>query len=407
MNDAQLGCPALEQPVDRRERLPLGALLALATAGFITVMTEAMPAGLLPQMSSGLNVSQALIGQLVTLYAIGSILAAIPLTIATRGWRRKPLLLTAIAGFAIANSLTALSQLYWLTLIARFIAGVFAGLLWALLAGYASRMVAPHLQGRAITVAMLGAPIALSLGIPAGTLLGTLIGWRLSFAIMTALTVVLVIWVRWQVPDFAGEREEKRLPLRQVLTLPGVRSVLFVTLTYVVAHNLLYTYIAPFLQPSGLDANVDRVLLAFGLASVLSLWIVGSLIDRWLRELVLISAGLFMLSAIALGLWRDSPIVIYIATAVWGLAFGAMPSLLQTASAKTAKEAADTAQSMLVTLWNVGIAGGGLVGGVLLGNLGVEVFPWIVAGLLVLTLFVTVKARGHGFPTVVRDRMPN
>jgi predicted MFS family arabinose efflux permease len=398
MNDAQLGCPALEQPVDRRERLPLAALLALATAGFITVMTEAMPAGLLPQMSSGLNVSQALIGQLVTLYAIGSILAAIPLTIATRGWRRKPLLLAAIGGFAIANSITALSEWYWLTLIARFIAGIFAGLLWALLAGYASRMVAPHLQGRAITVAMLGAPLALSLGIPAGTLLGTLVGWRLSFAIMTGLTVALVIWVQWQVPDFAGERAGNRLPLRQVFTLPGVRSVLLVTLTYVVAHNLLYTYIAPFLQPSGLDANVDRVLLVFGLASVLSLWIVGSLIDRWLRELVLISAGLFMLSAVVLGLWRDSPIVIYIATAVWGLAFGAMPSLLQTASAKTAKEAADTAQSMLVTLWNVGIAGGGLVGGLLLGNLGVGTFPWIVAGLLVLTLSVAVNARDQGFP---------
>ncbi|WP_456024578.1 MFS transporter [Pseudomonas protegens] len=398
MNDAQLGCPALEQTVARREQFPLAALLALATAGFITVMTEALPAGLLPQMSSGLNVSQALIGQLVTLYALGSILAAIPLTIATRSWRRKPLLLAAIAGFAIANSITALSQWYWLTLIARFIAGIFAGLLWALLAGYASRMVAPHLQGRAITVAMLGAPLALSLGIPAGTLLGTLVGWRLSFAIMTGLTVALVIWAHWQVPDFAGERVGNRMPLRQVFTLPGVRSVLLVTLTYVVAHNLLYTYIAPFLQPSGLDANVDRVLLVFGLASVLSLWIVGSLIDRWLRELVLISAGVFMLSAVVLGLWRGSPIAIYIATAVWGLAFGAMPSLLQTASAKTAKEAADTAQSVLVTLWNVGIAGGGLVGGLLLGNLGVGAFPWIVAGLLVLTLSVAVNARDEGFP---------
>ncbi|MFJ2321691.1 MFS transporter [Pseudomonas sp. NPDC087817] len=398
MNDAPLTCTTLDNPSATGERLPLAALLALATAGFITVMTEAMPAGLLPQMSSGLNVSQALIGQLVTLYAIGSIVAAIPLTIATRGWRRRPLLLSAIGGFAIANSITAVSELYWLTLTARFIAGVFAGLLWALLAGYASRMVAPHLQGRAITVAMLGAPIALSLGIPAGTLLGTLIGWRLSFAIMTALTVLLVIWVRWQVPDFPGERAGKRLPLRQVFTLPGVRPVLFVTLSYVVAHNLLYTYIAPFLQPSGLGGEIDRVLLAFGVASVLSLWIVGSLIDRWLRELVLISAILFMLAAIALGIWRESPSVVYIATAVWGLAFGAMPSLLQTASAKAAKDAADTAQSMLVTLWNVGIAGGGLAGGLLLDSVGVEHFPWIVAVLLVSTFYAATNARHHGFP---------
>lgn len=168
MNDAQLTSTPLTNSVQHDERLPLGALLALATAGFITVLTEAMPAGLLPQMSTGLDVSQALIGQLVTLYAIGSMLAAIPLTIATRGWRRRPLLLAAIGGFAIANSITALSELYWLTLIARLIAGVFAGLLWALLAGYASRMVAPHLQGRAITVAMLGAPLALSLAFRPG-----------------------------------------------------------------------------------------------------------------------------------------------------------------------------------------------------------------------------------------------
>jgi predicted MFS family arabinose efflux permease len=128
------------------------------------------------------------------------------------------------------------------------------------------------------------------------------------------------------------------------------------------------------------------------------LWIVGSLIDRWLRELVLISAALFMLSAIALGLWRESAGVIYTATAVWGLAFGAMPSLLQTASAKMAKDAADTAQSMLVTLWNVGIAGGGLAGGLLLDNLGVGVFPWIVGVLLLMSLYATITAKIHGFP---------
>lgn len=399
MNEPELTVQSLRTEVQTRERLPLGGLLALATAGFITVLTEAMPAGLLPQMSADLNVSQALVGQLVTLYAIGSLLAAIPLIIATRGWRRRRLLLTAIGGFAIVNSITALSTDYALTLVARLFAGIFAGLLWALVAGYASRMVAPHLQGRAIAVAMLGAPLALSLGVPAGTLLGTVVGWRLSFAIMTALTLMLIIWVRWQVPDFPGQIAEQRLPLRKVFALPGLRSVLFVTVSYVLAHNILYTYIAPFLQPSGLAATIDRVLLVFGLASVLSIWIVGSLIDRWLRELVLISGGLFIVSALALGFWGESAMVVYGAVAVWGLAFGAMPSLLQTACAKTAGDAADTAQSMLVTMWNIGIAGGGLAGGLLLDSLGVMSFPWVVVGLLVITLLVTANARTDGFPS--------
>jgi len=382
-----------------RERLPLGGLLALATAGFITILTEAMPAGLLPQMSAGLGVSEALVGQLVTLYAIGSLLAAIPLTIATRGWRRRPLLLIAIGGFALVNSVTAFSSNYLLTLVARLFAGVFAGLLWALLAGYASRMVAPHLQGRAIAVAMLGAPLALSLGVPAGTFLGTAVGWRLSFAIMTALTIVLMVWVRWQVPDFSGQRAEKRLGLRQVLSLPGIRPVLFVTFTYVLAHNILYTYIAPFLVPAGIASEIDQVLLVFGLAALLSIWIVGVLIDQRLRALLIISCVLFALAALVLAFWITSAAVIYLTVALWGLAFGGLPALLQTALAKSAGESADAAQSMLVTVWNLGIAGGGLVGGMLLQGVGVASFPWAVAGLLLLALAATLRLKDVSYTT--------
>lgn len=381
-NPSLTHCPAHAQP----DALPLGGLLALACAGSITILTEAMPAGLLPQMGAGLGVSPALVGQLVTLYALGSLLAAIPLTLLTRGWRRRPLLLVAIGGFALVNSVTAVSSHYGLTLVARFFAGIFAGLLWALLAGYASRMVAPHLQGRAIAIAMLGAPLALSLGVPAGTLLGTLVGWRLSFAIMTGLTLVLLLWARWQLPDFAGQAAQQRLDLRQVMMLPGIRSVLWVTFTYVLAHNILYTYIAPLLEPAGIEADIDRVLLVFGLAALLSIWLVGLLIDRWLRPLVLLSCALFGLSALALAFWIDSPAVIYTAVAVWGLAFGGLPALLQTALAKSAGESADAAQSMLVTVWNLGIAGGGLAGGLLLQSCGVLAFPLAVVALMLLAL---------------------
>lgn len=389
MND----CSTPQCLPSQRELLPMAGLLALATAGFITILTEAMPAGLLPQMSAGLGVSEALVGQLVTLYALGSLLAAIPLTIATRGWRRRPLLMLAIGGFALVNSVTALSSVYWLTLVARLLAGVFAGLLWALLAGYASRMVAPHLQGRAIAVAMLGAPLALSLGVPAGTFLGTAVGWRLSFAIMTGLTVLLLTWVRWQVPDFAGQRAQQRLGLHQVLRLPGVRPVLWVTFTYVLAHNILYTYIAPFLVPAGLSADIDRVLLVFGLAALMGIWIVGLLIDRLLQVLLVISCTLFAAAALALGLWIASTEIVYLSVAIWGLAFGGLPALLQTALAKSAGDSADAAQSMLVTVWNLGIAGGGLLGGILLQGWGAMWFPWVVAALATLALITTLQPR--------------
>lgn len=375
------------------ERLPLAPLLALAMTAFIIILTEALPAGLLPQMAEGLAVSEAWMGQTVTIYAIGSLLAAIPLTAVTQGMRRRPLLLIAIAGFVVANTVTTLSTSYALTMLARFLAGMSAGLLWALLAGYAARMVPPHQQGRAIAVAMVGTPLALSLGVPAGTFLGALVGWRICFAIMSGLAVLLMFWVRLQVPDFAGHTSEKRLPLRQVFQLPGVRSVLLVVLAFVLAHNILYTYIAPYLGAAGMAGRTGLVLLVFGLTSLLGIWLIGVLIDRHLRMLTLTSVAVFALAALALGLAGKVPGIVYLAVGAWGLAFGGAATLFQTAMAKAAAPATDVAQSMLVTAWNTAIAGGGILGGVLLEQLGVSAFAPVVLVLLVASFWVVLKSR--------------
>ncbi|TWA62605.1 putative MFS family arabinose efflux permease [Azospirillum brasilense] len=380
------------------DRLPLASLLALAMAAFITILTETLPAGLLPQMAQGLGVTEAWVGQTVTIYAAGSLVAAIPLTAATQGVRRRPLLLAAIAGFVVANTVTTFSGSFALTLVARFLAGVSAGLMWALLAGYAARMVPDHQKGRAIAVAMVGTPLALSLGVPAGTFSGNLVGWRVCFGIMSALALALMLWVRVALPDVAGQAAGRRLSPGRVFTLAGVRPVLFVVLAFVLAHNILYTYIAPFLTASGMEGRTDLVLLLFGVASLLGIWIVGALIDGHLRALTLASTGLFGLSALALGVAGDAPAVVLAAVAAWGLAFGGAATLFQTALARTAGDTADVAQSMLVTAWNSAIAGGGIVGGMLLERLGVGAFAPALLLLLAAALLVVWGARRHGFP---------
>ncbi|KFF67677.1 MFS transporter [Pectobacterium brasiliense] len=385
-----------------RDRLPIASLLALATAAFITILTEALPAGLLPQIAQGLAVSEAWVGQTVTIYAVGSLAAAIPLTAAAQGVRRRLLLLVAIAGFAVANAITAFSGSYVLTMAARFLAGVAAGLLWALLAGYAARMVPEHQKGRAIAIAMVGTPLALSLGVPAGTFLGNVIGWRMCFGVMSGLAVVLMLWVRIQVPDFAGQSASKRLSLGQVFTMAGVRPVLCAVLAFVLAHNILYTYIASLLAAVGMVAQTGLVLLVFGVASLLGIWIVGVLIDRYLRALTLACSALFCLSVLALGVAGDVPAVVYAAVSVWGIAFGGAATLFQTALVRTAEGGTDVAQSMLVTAWNMAIAGGGIIGGVLLERLGVAAFSPALLVLLLIAFIVVWSARQHGFPMTRR-----
>jgi predicted MFS family arabinose efflux permease len=376
---------------------PWGALLALAMAGFICILTETIPAGLLPQISGGLGVSEAMAGQLVTLFAAGSILAAIPLTTATRGWRRKPLLLLTIIGFVVFNGVTAVSSNYALTLVARFLAGVTAGVLWGISAGYARSMVPEALKGRAMAVAMVGTPLAMALGVPAGTFLGGLVGWRIVFGTMSVLAVVLVAWMFWKLPDYPGQSGEKRLSLTKVFVTPGLRPILAVVLIWVLAHNILFTYIAPYLADAGLSQRVDLALLIFGVASVAGIWIIGLLIDRMLRKLVLISLTGFALAAILLGLGNSLPVIIYLAIALWGLTFGGAATLLQTAAAEAARDSADVAQSMLVTAWNLAIGGGGVLGAVLLEGFGVSTFPWTLFILLLIALLIAWRAKEYAF----------
>lgn len=379
------------------DRLPISALLALAMTGFICIVTETLPAGLLPLISDGLAISPSMAGQMVTAYALGSVLAVIPMTIATRGWRRRNVLLLTIVGFLLFNSITALSSHYGVTLVARFFAGVAAGLAWSLLAGYARRMVAPHQQGRALALAMVGTPIALSLGVPLGTWLGGLVGWRTTFGLMSALTLLLIVWVLAKVPDYPPQPAHQRLSLGQVLTTPGVRPVLAVVISWMLAHNILYTYIAPFVARAGLAERVDLVLLVFGIAALLGIWLTAKLVEPLLRKTVLASLVTFAAVTLVFGFVGSVPQVVYLGVAVWGLSFGGAATLLQTALADAAGEGADVALSLNVVAWNSAIAASGVVGGVLLETWGVASFPWAMALLLLVALVIACTAHAHGF----------
>lgn len=383
--------------------LPLASLLAFAMTGFIAILTETLPAGLLPEIGMGLDVSQVMAGQLVSIYALGSLPAAIPLTVLTSGWRRKKVLLLAVGTFLIFNTITTLSFSYWLTMAARFMSGVAAGLAWGILAGYARRLVPAEMQGRALAIAMVGIPVALSLGTPAGAWLGSMMGWRVPFGIMAALAVILFIWTWVAVPDLPGQQADRRLPVWQVFQMPGVRPVLAVIFLWMTAHNILYTFIGPFLQLSGLTGNVGLILLIFGIAALIGIWITGMLVDRHLRNLVLLSLVALAAVSVALAAGMREQIVIFVAVIVWGWSFGGASTQMQTAAADAAGNHVDVVQAMVTTAWNLAIASGGVIGGLLLNNAGAVSFPWALLIFMAVALIIAWCAKKHAFRPGARE----
>lgn len=133
---------ATEQP----KRLPLATLAALAVMGFVLVAMETMPAGLLPAIATGMGTSEGTVGLFVSAYALGTVIVTIPAITLTRGMPRKPLLLGAVVGLILANTTTALSTDVTVSLVSRFIAGAFSGIIWGCWPPTAGRSALPPVQ---------------------------------------------------------------------------------------------------------------------------------------------------------------------------------------------------------------------------------------------------------------------
>lgn len=380
----------------KRGKLPLPGLLALFTAGFLGILNETIPAGLLPEMARGLGVSESAAGQSITIYALATALTAIPLNAVLRNWGRRTVLVLALLTFVAANVVSAFTDSFVLLLVVRFVAGVGAGLIWSNLGGYAARLVAPHLQGKAITIAMAGTPIALALGLPAGTFLGGVAGWHATFGAVAAVGALLLVWAFVALPNVKGQGDGDHVPFRTILRTPGVAVILWVGAGFMIAHNMVYTYIGPLAIAAGLDDLIQWLLLVFGVAALVSIWLTGAFVDPHHRKLILMSTTVLGTGALILGFATFSPILLYVGVAVWGFGFGGSATLFITAGMRAA--GTNAVQSLLVTVFNISIALGGIIGGLLLAGFGAMIIPWVAVAIMIPTSIMTFQGRRHAFP---------
>jgi predicted MFS family arabinose efflux permease len=212
-----------------------------------------------------------------------------------------------------------------------------------------------------------------------------------------------LLWIGASVPEAAGRSQSDRKPVLQALRLPGVAPILIVVAAYVLAHNILYTYLAAYLDRHHLGVFRESALFVFGVTSIGGLVVTGALVDRRLRALTIISTLLFLTAS---GLLAGGPGVIgvvFLAIALWGLGWGGVATLLQTAVTDAGGE---RGQALFVTICNSSIAGGSAVGGILLDTLGSGSLPGSALLLLVPALFIVITASRHAFPAL-RSRQPD
>ena len=350
-------------PAPPQGGLRVGAALAVLTlATFAAVTAETLPVGLLSMIASDLSTTESRVGLLVSAYAVVVAVASLPLTALLARWPRRWALTGLLTGYAVGNAVFAATDSYAVAVLARLLAGLAHAGFFSVAVGAAVSLVPPERAGRATAWVFGGTTLAFAAGVPAGTALGTAAGWRWAFAGIAAVLLLLGVLAAALLPASPPPAAAAPAPLRQVLRRRPVVLVAATTAVLTLGHYTAFTYISPIVTAAGIEeAHVSLVLLGYGVAGALGLALAGALVDRLPRPALI---GAVLLTAGTLGVIGapGSTAVLVVAVVLWGVAFGSLPTLLQAAARRAAPDAGDAAPGLTNATFNVGIAGGGLLG---------------------------------------------
>jgi len=388
------------------DRFPLFRLLVLAGAIFVSVSSEFLPTGLLPDIAADLNVSESRVGLLVTVFALTVVVSTAPLTLLTRKLSRKWLLVTMLAVFALSNVLAAFAETYEVLAIARIVGGLAHGLFWAVATPYTALLVPSQQLARAVAVTTAGGSFAFILGVPFTAAVGHALGWRAAFLVMAALVVAFTVLAAFLLPA----REHRRAPVPPGAAAPppdrswlALGIVALTVLIVAVGHNTFYTYIAPWtIEVAGVpDDLVSIVLLFYGVAGAVGLLIAAVFGDRHPRLTVNLMIVAVVATIVLTATTGRGLVLAIIVMALWSLAFGGLPSLFHTRSLHaTSGRIRDLAGAAITTAFNAAIGGGALIGGIVFDGLGVAAVPWVAAfivaaGLAFVLATDVIRIRAH------------
>jgi len=363
--------------------MPL-ALYALTAGAFGIGVTEFVIMGLLIQVGADLGVSIPAAGLLISGYALGVVVGAPVMTIATARWPRKTVLLALMAVFTIGNAACALAPDYWTLMAARVLTAFAHGTFFGVGSVVATTLVAPNKKASAIAVMFTGLTVANILGVPFGTWLGQSFGWRSTFWAVAAVGVVAFAIIAALVPkDKAAPEASNLKDDLAVLRRGPVLAGFLTTVLGWVGVFAAFTYIAPILtKVTGFsDAAVSPIMLMLGVGLMIGNLVGGRLADKHLMPTVF--GSLFALSLVlalmTFALHNKIAIVVFV-TLLGATAFATAPPLQMWVLNKAHGAGQSLASSFNIAAFNLGNAIGAWLGGAVIDHgPGLESLPWIAA----------------------------
>lgn len=358
-------------------RLPRTAWLAVVSLGlgiFTLVTSEFLPASLLSPIAADLGISEGAAGQLVTATSISGIIGG-PLIVSALPRVDRRWVMTGLTTLAIlSNVLVALSPAFGLMLASRLLLGLALSGFWAMSLAVTAQLVPADRLGRAMTIGNAGVSLATIAAVPAGAYFGELLGWRAVFLLAAAAGLVTLAAQLATLPSIPPSGAPGFRTLLQTARMPVVATGILAIVLIAGGHFMGFTYLRPaFEGVSGLTPELlALLLLVYGVASFVGNAVAGPLADRRLPVLVIAAPVAIGVGTVVFALLGSSLPLAFVTVFVWGVGFGAVPTMVQTWMAHVAPERLESAGGLVVAAFQIAITIGAAVGGLLIDSVGVQ-----------------------------------
>ncbi len=385
------------------------ALLSVAIGAFALVTSEFLPVGLLSDIATDLNISVGTAGLMVTAPGVIAAFAAPLVTVGVGKIDRRYLLWALTLLMIISNLIATFSNNFTILLIGRLLLGLGIGGFWSIAVALSGRLAPPGVEmGRASSVIFTGVTLATILGVPLGAWIGSEFGWRSSFAITGLLGAVVLVGQLLMLPALPATTAVKMRDLPVLFQHKYARIGLLGIVLLVLAHFSTYTYVTPFLKHNaGFDGNlISTLLLVYGIAGVVGNVIAGWATSRNIRWSFMAVVTLIGAAMILFPIFAGHLTGAVLTIALWGLAFGAMPTCANMWMFAAVPEAMEGGAAMLVSTFQVGIAVGSLLGGSIVDHFNIPSIMWIGGALAIMSL-LSLYIWGKGLPNTVGTTVPS
>lgn len=369
---------------------------------FIVGMVEMMVAGIMNLMSIDLHVSEAIIGQLVTLYAITFAIAGPILVKITNRFSPRPVLLYALLVFIVGNTIIAFAPNFSILVFGRIISSAAAALIVVKILALTALLTAPQHRGKMIGIVYSGFSGANVLGVPIGTIIGDLVGWRYTFLFIVFVSVLVGILMYFYVPqpqyqtvNTESSTKQRESNYSKILRPGEVAKFLAITFLLLVANSVTFIYINPLMLSSGHDLSfVSIVLLINGVAGVIGTSMGGFLSDkltskRWLT----IATIIFITMMLLLNLFLSVTGVLLMIIFIWNIMQWSTNPAVQSGIIEHVEGDTSQVMSWNMSSLNAGIGIGGIVGGLVVSKIDVLATTYFTAAIAFVAFILIISLK--------------